>query len=293
MKRCLVFFCALLSLNVGLAAVNEKESSFILLFESIENGIRIEGVKGCEFTELNFTLGDGEIIEIDRYGMLNSSNEERLSDDQSSFRIAIEQRGELIYLKGLRGINFLELSFSCPIGRKQLIDQNGMLAMPSGLENEMAMDGDGYPPGSAIPSKLSIELIWEDSSANVDLWVCKGDTCVNGHRNNRKHSDIGVWSPDLGETTFYGLLMRSSLRSNIEAVRQIEERKPGTFDIYGYFKGSDIPASSVDVKVLIYSNSDDGAKTEDFQANLTLGEKKKKLASVELLHDGDFNLTKY
>ncbi len=293
MKSCLIVLCALLSFNLALAADNEKESSFILLFESTDNGIKIEGVKGCEFTELNFTLGDGEITEIDMYGMLNNSHAERVSDDQSSFRIAIERREGVIYLKGLRGTNFLELSFSCPVGSKQLIDQNGMLSIPAGLDTELAMDGDGYPHGSAIPSKFSIELIWEDSSDNVDLWVCKGDTCVHGQPNNRKHSDIGVWYPDLGETTFIGLFTRSSLRSNIEAVRQIDERIPGTFDIYGYFKESDIPASNVDVKVLVYSISDDGAKTEDFLANLTLGEKKKKLATVELLPNGDFNLTKY
>lgn len=150
-----------------------------------------------------------------------------------------------------------------------------------------------YPIRPAVPSAFSIEIIWDDADMNVDLWVCRGQTCVHGHRRNRRNRDIGVWYPDLGETTFVGLFTRSSLRSNIEAVRQIDERIPGTFDIYGYFKESDIPASNVDVKVFVYSDADAGPKMKGFKANLTLGSPRKKLATVELMPDGTFRLNEY
>jgi TonB family protein len=107
----------------------EQESKFLLLIENTENGVNITSSKGTAFTELTFTLREGQAQEIDQFGMRNPDDEVRENDNLASFRITIRKTKETLYLEGTKGTAFTKLSFSSPIGSKQLINQNGMLVI--------------------------------------------------------------------------------------------------------------------------------------------------------------------
>jgi len=116
-----VFFC----INVN--AQTKDESKFLLLIKNTENGIKITSNKGCAFKELTFSLREGQIQEIDQCGMRNTNDEIRKIENLASFRITIKKTKGVLYFEGIEGTTFSKLSFLCPVGKSQLIDQNGML----------------------------------------------------------------------------------------------------------------------------------------------------------------------
>ena len=103
-------------------------SNFLFLIENTANGIKITNTEGCIFTELSFSLREGQIQEIDQYGMRDPWEKIRTNnnDKYASFRIAIKKTNERLELKGIDGTAWEELNFACPVNCTQLIDQYGM-----------------------------------------------------------------------------------------------------------------------------------------------------------------------
>lgn len=127
MKRFFWILIAVVCFGMNVNAQTKQESNFLLLIENADNEIKITSSKGTAFTQLTFSLKDDQTQEIDQFGMRRQNDKIRKNDNLASFRIRIKRTKETIYLEGIEGTNFTELSFSCPIGSKQLIDQNGML----------------------------------------------------------------------------------------------------------------------------------------------------------------------
>ena len=127
MKKYLLILVAVVCFGINVNAQTERESKFLLLIENTENGIKITSSKGTAFTELTFSLREGQTQEIDQFGMRSAEDEIRKDDNLASFRMTIRRTKEALYLEGIEETAFKKLSFSCPICSKQLIDQNGML----------------------------------------------------------------------------------------------------------------------------------------------------------------------
>ncbi|MCE7060702.1 hypothetical protein [Dyadobacter sp. CY343] len=143
----------------------------------------------------------------------------------------------------------------------------------------------GDPPG--VPCKVSFEISWADLGDNVDLLVCKNNKCVSGGA--REIKDIGQWDSGKSKTKFFG----SDLRTTQEAVRQFDKILPGEYQIYAVFKESTKNNTSVYVRGLVYSKSPEGEeKGEPFSGILQLNTPKVLLATVTMLENGQFNLTK-
>jgi hypothetical protein len=127
MRKCFLILAAIMLLGVNMNAQTESESKFLLLIENTESGIKITSTKGCAFEELAFILQEGQTQEIDQFGMRGEDDVVRNDNDLASFRITITKTKEGLDLEGIEGTTSTKLSFSCPVGKSQLIDQNGML----------------------------------------------------------------------------------------------------------------------------------------------------------------------
>jgi len=125
-------FIVLLRTNANAKFLEEyssNSSTFLLIIENTTNGIKITSTKGCAFKELAFPLQEGQTQEIDQFGMRNPNDKVDEDDALASFRIAIQKTKSGLALEGIEGTSFKKLSFSCRVGRRQLINQNGMLPL--------------------------------------------------------------------------------------------------------------------------------------------------------------------
>lgn len=117
----------------GINAETKKDlskSTFAILIENTEDGIKVNGCKGCAYIHVTATLQEGETICLDQNGIGKHFNRKKpVKKDKklASFRMKItKKKGELL-LEGHEGTIWTKLSFSCPVGGQQLVDQNGML----------------------------------------------------------------------------------------------------------------------------------------------------------------------
>jgi hypothetical protein len=142
-KYFLILVAAICFCNI-VSAQTECEfetSTFLLLIENTEDGIKLTSRKGCEFGELSFPLKKGQSQEIDQFGLRDSKDLVRLTNDDNlaSFRFSITKLSDgsalEVALEGIEGTVWKNLSFAIPSG-SQLIDQNGM-AMPMRQRAEM------------------------------------------------------------------------------------------------------------------------------------------------------------
>ena len=106
---------------------NLEASKFILLVENTEDGVKLTSNKGCAFAELTFSLREGQVQEIDQFGM-RSANDKAVKDKSlASFRFTVKKTKDGFAFEGIEGTSWKKLSFTCPVNTSQLIDQNGMI----------------------------------------------------------------------------------------------------------------------------------------------------------------------
>ena len=106
---------------------NLETSEFILLVENTKDGIKLTSNEGCAFTTLTFTLREGQVQEIDQFGM-RSANDKVVKDKSlASFRFTVKKTKDGFAFEGIEGTSWKKLSFTCPVNTSQLIDQNGMI----------------------------------------------------------------------------------------------------------------------------------------------------------------------
>lgn len=110
----------------------------------------------------------------------------------------------------------------------------------------------------SLACKFSIEIHWNNEQNNVDLYVCKSGVCVSGQSSKRTNNQIGSWDSGKSLNNWKELLKKKDYRNKFEAVRQISQLIPGTFEIYAVFKESSLGDSNVEIKGMIYSELDGG-----------------------------------
>lgn len=136
----------------------------------------------------------------------------------------------------------------------------------------------------SVPALLSFEVKWADPADNVDLYVCKGNSCVYGGR--KRDYAIGQWDSGKSRNRLFG----NDLRTNLEAVRQFDKILPGEYTLYAQFKNSDKNHDSVLLTGLVYSKGPDGQERgESFSKSMTKTRDRVLIGRVVVREDGSFN----
>ena len=139
----------------------------------------------------------------------------------------------------------------------------------------------------SVPASVSLEIRWANRDDNVDLFVCKGNTCVYG--GNKKDNKIGFWDSGKSRNKLFG----NDLRTTLEAVRQFDKIIPGEYKIYADFKESKKNRSSVYLKGLVYTKDAKGQERgENYVKKVELGKGRTLIATVILKSDGTYILKK-
>ncbi|GJM33691.1 MAG: hypothetical protein DHS20C18_26920 [Saprospiraceae bacterium] len=137
----------------------------------------------------------------------------------------------------------------------------------------------------SVPCKVSFEISWPTEEENIDLYVCRGNTCVYGGR--KRDKNIGNWDSGKSRNRLFG----NDLRTNQEAVRQFDAIIPGEYTLYAQFKESEKNHRSVTVKGLIYTKDKTGKERgENFSKIIPLSDNRVLLGKVVLLENGVFKL---
>ena len=137
----------------------------------------------------------------------------------------------------------------------------------------------------SVPANVSFEIKWASRDDNVDIFVCKGNTCVYG--GNKKDSKVGHWDSGKSRNKLFG----NDLRTSLEAVRQFDGIIPGEYKIYADFKESKKNSKTVYIKGLIYTkNAKNQERGENYSKRLTLGKGKTHIATVVINKDGTYTM---
>jgi type IV secretory pathway VirB10-like protein len=139
----------------------------------------------------------------------------------------------------------------------------------------------------SVPCNVSIEINWASKDDNIDLFVCKGSSCVYGGR--KKDKNIGQWDSGKSRNRLFG----NDLRTTQEAVRQFDDIIPGEYKIYAQFKESKSTKKTVVINGLIYTKDDkNNERGEAFTKLLRIGEERTLVGTIVLQKNGLYHFKK-
>ncbi len=115
------------SVSVAQSETETKLAPFLILVESTDNGLKFTCPKGCGWTDLSFTLYEGESQGVNQEGMANMiSNQLNQENGLADFHFEVKKDDKNIYLKGMKGTAWLNLSFMSGDGKfHQYFDEYG------------------------------------------------------------------------------------------------------------------------------------------------------------------------
>ncbi|MBS1746074.1 MAG: hypothetical protein JST21_07890 [Bacteroidetes bacterium] len=106
---------------------SDETNDFLIAIEKTNNGIKMQGIKGCSWHELAFTVNDEIPQAVNQFGMTSSNKTESAKDTElADFLFTITKNNEGIALKGIKGTAWSELSFALRNNTKQSINRFGM-----------------------------------------------------------------------------------------------------------------------------------------------------------------------
>lgn len=147
-----------------------------------------------------------------------------------------------------------------------------------------------------FPVKFGVIAEWESIKDNVDLYLCKGGTCVYGRPGRQTDDQIGVWTNATKKEGFFRKIFGGERGnpSSSEIVYQEEKIIPGRYDLLGKFKNTQMEGKmNVAVKFSIFSEKKSGGKSgKVINKTLTLGGGEERVASITLNSDGTFSVRK-
>ena len=104
--------------------INKKTADFkkfLISIEVQENKIKLQGLSGCSYKELTFSIEDNHPVAINQNGVSSSETDQI----HSNFLFKIEKVNNQIKLTGISGTAWKTLSFK-PIHKKHLISEKGI-----------------------------------------------------------------------------------------------------------------------------------------------------------------------
>ena len=147
-----------------------------------------------------------------------------------------------------------------------------------------------------FPVKFGVIAEWESIKDNVDLYLCKGGTCVYGRPRRQTDDQIGVWTNATKKEGFFKRIFGGERGnpSSSEIVFQEEKIISGQYDVLGKFKNTQTEGKmNVAVDFSIFSEKKSGGKSgKVITKTLTLGGGEERVASITLNSDGTFSVRK-
>lgn len=135
----------------------------------------------------------------------------------------------------------------------------------------------------SVPCKVSFEVSWADITDNVDLFVCRGSSCVYGGR--KKDRSIGQWDSGKARNRLFG----NDLRTTQEAIRQYDKIIPGEYKLYAQLKESKQNKSSITISGLIFTKGKSNVQRgETFTKTLKMSKERTYIGTVILQEDGNY-----
>lgn len=139
----------------------------------------------------------------------------------------------------------------------------------------------------SVPCKVSFEVAWTDITDNVDLFVCRGSSCVYGGR--KKDRNIGQWDSGKARNRLFG----NDLRTTQEAIRQYDKIIPGEYKLYAQLKESKQKKSSITISGLIFTKGKSNVQRgETFSKTLKVSKERTYIGTVILQADGNYQFKK-
>ncbi len=139
----------------------------------------------------------------------------------------------------------------------------------------------------SVPCKVSFEVAWSDITDNVDLFVCRGSSCVYGGR--KKDRNIGQWDSGKARNRLFG----NDLRTTQEAIRQYDKIIPGEYKLYAQLKESKQKKSSITISGLIFTKGKSNVQRgETFSKTLKVSKERTYIGTVILQADGNYQFKK-
>jgi hypothetical protein len=107
----------------ALTKKNQELNKFLISIEFQENQLILEGLEGCAFTNVKFSIADNKPVAINQFGMASARTVN--SADNSDFLFEIEKINDQIKLTGIKGTAWKELSYK-PAIQKNLVSETGV-----------------------------------------------------------------------------------------------------------------------------------------------------------------------
>ncbi len=156
------------------------QNKFLISIQYEKDKIILQGLKGCAFKELTFTIKDNSPVSIDQFGMKSPKDKNRNTpgDTNSDFLFAIEKNHDLINLTGKTGTNWITLSFGA-INKKHFISETGVFFARDGVDGPIFSKVDEMPefPGGElamrewIASKIKYPVIAQENGIQGKVYV--------------------------------------------------------------------------------------------------------------------------
>ncbi len=116
-----------LTFNCSTNTNQEDLEAFKFSIQNTEDGVVLKGINGTGWKNLSFTLKNNQTQAVDEYGMTEvvNQNHEKL-EELSDFLFTVTKKENALLLKGIKGSDWTELSFTTNGNQAQMVDESGM-----------------------------------------------------------------------------------------------------------------------------------------------------------------------
>jgi len=122
-------FILFLTLVFSCSTIGNSEDlkPFKISIQKTEDGVELKGIEGTAWTDLSFSLKNNQTQAVDEYGMTEvvNQNHEKL-EELSDFLFTVTKKENALLLKGIKGSDWTELSFTTNGNQAQMVDESGM-----------------------------------------------------------------------------------------------------------------------------------------------------------------------
>ena len=122
-------------LTLSCQIIRPRESNdlrdFKILIEKTDRGIKMQGLEGTAWIDIEFSINENQPQVINQFGMTEVGEKSSEKDPNlAAFLFTVAKTESGIVLKGIEGTVWTSLSFSLASnGQQEAIDQNGMISL--------------------------------------------------------------------------------------------------------------------------------------------------------------------
>lgn len=109
-------------------SIKSQTTEFKITILSTDKGVEMTSSEGSAWKKLSFNLKNGKKQAVNAYGMTTiDDNTDKVDTNLSNYLFTIEKgEGNLVILNGIRGTNWISLSFNSLSPQSWTLDRNGI-----------------------------------------------------------------------------------------------------------------------------------------------------------------------